>query len=262
MCLIVFAHRASPDYPLVLAANRDEFFQRPTRQAHVWKDAEGQDSFIAGKDLHAGGTWLGMGFDGRFALVTNIRDPSEGENKPRSRGELTVNFLQGSDSPEEYAESITPLLTHYAGFNLLIGDREQLVYVNNAEQVSRERPPGIYGVSNSLLDAPWPKIEKTRNGLSKLMAAPVRPTVDQLIELMGDRQPAADDALPDTGLPIELERQLSSPFICHNERGYGTLCSTAIVMEAGGRIHFREQNYDRDGVATAGHYFRIDPDKN
>ncbi|MEQ8955956.1 MAG: NRDE family protein [Gammaproteobacteria bacterium] len=256
MCLIVFAHRAHPDYPLVLAANRDEFFQRPTRQAHLWQDREGSDRFIAGKDLQAGGTWLGAAFDGRFAMVTNIRDPSQTENKPRSRGELPLQFLQGSSSPEEYAQALSPKLVEYAGFNLLIGDLENIFYINNSERTSRRLEPGIYGLSNGLLDAPWPKIEKTRTGLERLLAAEQRPEVDSLIELMNDRQLANDDALPDTGLPRALERQLSSPFISNTSRNYGTLCSTAVIVEKNGRLHFREQNYDSAGNPSSGHYFR------
>ena len=257
MCLIVFAHRASPEYPLLLAANRDEFFQRPTRQAHAWTDESGREIFIGGKDLQAGGTWLGISREGRFAAVTNIRDPSQTDPKPRSRGSLTLEFLDAAMSASDYAETLSASFADYAGYNLLIGDGETLVYVNNSERLCRKLGPGIYGLSNGLLDAPWPKVLKSKQALTALLQSGEALTVDQLLNLMQDREPAPDDALPATGLPLALERQLSSAFIHNIERDYGTLCSTAIIRESGKRIHFCEQNYDRHGDTTESHYFRL-----
>lgn len=257
MCLIIFAHQADARFPLVVAANRDEFYSRPTQHAHFWPDPELSQPLLAGRDLQAGGTWLGMTTGGRFAAVTNIRDPSQPERKPRSRGELTRAFLEGSASPQEYCDSLAACYDEYAGYNLLVGDGASLCYVNNHARVAETLAPGIYGLSNGLLNAAWPKITKGRTRLKALLDNDAAPDTDSLLALMLDSEPALDTDLPRTGVSIELERALSSAFIRNTERHYGTLCSTAILVDAQGNSRFSEQNYDESGQPSAAHLFRF-----
>lgn len=255
MCLIIFAHQANPDLPLVVAANRDEFYARPTRTAQFWTGDGAESDLLAGKDLQAGGTWLGITRSGRFAAVTNIRDPSQAERKPRSRGELTLDFLLSNMPAAEYAEALKPSYSEFAGYNLLLSDGREFYYVNNFQSISRKLTPGIYGLSNGLLNNDWPKVVRGQQGMEKLLDFGTGLNPDQLITLMANREQAADDELPNTGLPQELERRLSSAFITDDNRGYGTLCSTAIIQDKAGRIRFSEQNYTTTGAATGNCYF-------
>jgi uncharacterized protein with NRDE domain len=260
MCLILFAHQAVPDYPLVVAANRDEFFARPSRHADFWSDQNQQQEILAGKDLVAGGTWLGITRSGRFAAVTNIRDPSQREHKPRSRGELTLHFLRGTQSPEHYCSKLAADFDQFAGYNLLVGDQGSLYYVNNFEGTIAALEPGVYGLSNGLLNSPWPKVSRGQAKLESLLQLPQSLDTDALIDIMADRQQAADAELPNTGVPIELERQLSSTFIFNPDRQYGTRCSTAIIQghaAAGTPTRFAELNFDANGAATSRHFFEL-----
>lgn len=257
MCLIIFAHQADARFPLVVAANRDELYFRPTEHAHFWQDPALSGALLAGKDLQAGGTWLGMTSTGRFAAVTNIRDPSQTEPRPRSRGELTRNFLLGSSSPQDYCAALAARYDEYAGYNLLVGDRSALCYVNNQARVVQTLAPGIYGLSNGLLNANWPKITKGRARLQALLQNPGTPDTDKLLAMMLDSEPAPDAELPDTGVARELERVLSSAFIRNTARHYGTLCSTAIIADAEGDCRFSEQNYDESGQPSAAHLFHF-----
>lgn len=257
MCLILIAHQADSRYPLVVAANRDEFFARPTRQANFWPDAESAIPLLAGKDLRAGGTWLGMTATGRFAAVTNIRDPSQTEPKARSRGELTLDFLQGGASPAQYAAALSQQFDDYAGFNLLLGDREDLYYLNNHHKVMARLQPGVYGLSNGLLDAPWPKIVTGRTALQSMLNDAGQLSTDQLIALMTNPTEAPDEALPATGVSRELERKLSSMFIRNPERDYGTMCSTAIIVDAQRNCRFSEQNYTDTGDPETAHFYQF-----
>jgi uncharacterized protein with NRDE domain len=264
MCLIFIGHRSHKDMPLIVAANRDEFFARETRQAHCW-----DDGVIAGRDGRAGGTWLGIGPNLRFAAITNRRGnaPREGI---RSRGELTANFLRGSATPADYAASIAENGQDYAGFNLLIGDADSLYYLNNEVQATpRELAPGYYGLSNGVLDEPWPKVSKGKQRFQELASQASSLTTDRLIELMDDREKAPDHELPSTGLSLALERRLSSAFI-QNEKGasedvlgvqdYGTLCSTALLFTREGERRFHERNYDAEGRPTQSHFFHLTAD--
>lgn len=259
MCLIIFAYQKSPLFPLVVAANRDEFFARPTVQADFWQDEKTNQQILSGRDLQAGGTWLGVTRGGRFATVTNIRDPSQTERKPRSRGDLTRQFLAGNQTPEQYCQALADSYDQFAGYNLLVGNRDSLFYVNNQEEIVCQLEPGVYGLSNGLLSSPWPKVTKGRNNLQTLLTTPEQLTTDSLISLMADRSQAADDQLPDTGIDIGLERKLSSAFIKNPERKYGTLCSTAIILEQSGQIRFSEQNFDITGAKTQGHSYHLTP---
>ncbi|MCG8414874.1 MAG: NRDE family protein [Pseudomonadales bacterium] len=257
MCLILFAHQAVAEYPLVVAANRDEFFPRPTQHAEFWPDQNGPQQILAGKDLQAGGTWLGINREGRFAAVTNIRDPSQPEQKPRSRGELPVDFLQSSLSALEYGENLRESFDDYAGYNLLVADRSSMVYVNNFESLVRKLEPGIYGLSNALLNSDWPKVQQGRQKLGSLLQHINELRTDELVAMMSDRTQAQDSELPDTGMPLELERELSSAFIHNTQRDYGTRCSTGVIFEGSGRMRFNEQNFDADGSPSSNHFFDL-----
>ncbi len=257
MCLIIFAHQAESDFPLVLAANRDEFFSRPTQQAAFWESADSDNAILAGKDLLAGGTWLGLSKSGRFSAVNNIRDPSQAEQAPRSRGELTLEFLKSDMSAESYSNALIENFAQYAGFNLLLSDGSDMYYVNNLEQLVTKLEPGVYGLSNGLLNSDWPKVNRGRDDLRMLMGNPDSLSTDQLLDMMNHREISKDDNLPDTGVSLELERALSSTFIMNTNRGYGTLCSTAIIAEANSEFRFSEQNYDASGNATDRHYYQF-----
>ncbi len=257
MCLIIIAFQADPRYPLVVAANRDEFFTRETAQADFWTGESTTQQVLAGRDLVAGGTWLGICRSGRFAAVTNIRDPSQTEPGSRSRGELCRNFLAGEESPQQYCDSLKPDFAEFAGYNLLIGDASSLIYVNNQQEKICEVEPGIHGLSNGLLNSSWPKVEQGRRSLQTLLGAKQELSTDQLIAMMNDRSQAADIDLPDTGVAIELERKLSSAFIQNTERHYGTLCSSAVIFDDSGEIRFSEQNYDESGARAECHYYYL-----
>ena len=260
MCLIIFAHRAETDYPLVIAANRDEFYTRPAAEADIWETPSGgllQSQVLAGRDLEAGGTWLGITRNGRFAAVTNIYDPSQPEKKQRSRGDLTKNFLKSSQSAEQYCEAIITELHQFAGFNLLIGDGEALYYANNLEEIIWRLEPGIYGLSNGLLNSRSPKVERGKIKLHSLLNSAPTLNTDQLIRMMADQEQTSGESLPSTGATLRLERQLSSIFTLDQERLYGTRCSTALIRNAKGDTRFCEQSYDSAGAPTTCHYYEL-----
>lgn len=257
MCLIIFAYQTDPRFPLVVAANRDELFARPTAQAAIWTDEDSGQQLLSGRDKLSGGTWLGITQSGRFAAVTNIRDPSQTERRARSRGDLTRQFLAGKDTPQQYCERLTESYDQFAGYNLLVGDSSSLFYVNNHEEKLWELEPGVYGLSNGLLNSSWPKIDNGKTRLQALMQQPEELTTDALLAIMSDRSQAEDEDLPDTGISIEIERQLSSAFILNPEREYGTLCSTALIVDQSGATRFSEQNFDTLGNRTQGHAFNL-----
>lgn len=254
MCLIIFAHRPDADLPLVVTANRDEFFSRPTREAGFWDD-ENLPGILAGRDLQAGGTWLGVTRSGRFAAVTNIRDPARQQPKPRSRGDLTRNFLASSDSAEDYCRSLQPSFDDFAGFNLLVSDGRSLCYVNNHAQIIETLEPGLYGLSNGRLNSDWPKVRRGREQLGALLDEPAALSTDSLLAMMTDRRLAVDAELPQTGVPKALERTLSAAFIHYPQESYGTRCSSALIVDRQGRMRFSEQNFDSEGTATSAHFY-------
>ncbi|MEX0963205.1 MAG: NRDE family protein [Pseudohongiellaceae bacterium] len=257
MCLIIFAYQSDPRFPLVVAANRDELYTRPSAQADLWTDENSRVELLSGRDLLAGGTWLGVTQQGRFAAVTNIRDPSLTEPKPRSRGDLTRQFLAGDATPEQYCAQLSQNYEQFAGYNLLVGDRNSLFYVNNQEEKVWKLEAGYYGLSNGLLNTSWPKVVQGKGRLRSLIESPEEITTDALIRMMADRTPAVDADLPNTGIEIKLERNLSSAFILNPQRNYGTLCSTAVIFERAGKIRFSEQNFNSNGHKTQGHSFQL-----
>jgi uncharacterized protein with NRDE domain len=231
MCLIVLAWQAHPEYPLVLAANRDEFHHRPARPARFWEEAP---ELLAGRDLSAGGTWLGVTRHGRFAALTNFREPGAAAGV-RSRGLLVSAFLQGDMTPLAYAQEVADQAAHYSGFNLLVGDAGTLVAVGNRGTPPTLLEPGVHGLSNHLLDTPWPKVQRSRAALAALLPSPRR---ENLLALLADDRPAPDDALPDTGIGLPMERALSPVFI--RAPGYGTRASSVLLLGRE-RIGFAEQ---------------------
>ena len=259
MCLIIFAYQTDPRFPLVVAANRDEIFARPTAQATLWADEESGQHILSGRDKQAGGTWLGITQSGRFAAVTNIRDPSQTERRSQTRGDLTRQYLAGDDSPQQYCKRLTQSYDQFAGYNLLVGDTNSLLYVNNHEEKVWEIEPGVHGLSNGLLNSSWPKVNKGKTRLQALMQHTEGLTTDALIAMMSDRSQAQDADLPDTGIGIEIERKLSPAFILNPKREYGTLCSTALIVDQKGPTRFSEQNFDSLGNRLEGHAFQLPP---
>lgn len=241
MCLIVLAYKAHPRYPLIVAANRDEFLDRPASPAHFWPDAP---YILAGRDLKAGGTWLGITTAGRFAALTNHRDLRRPSVSGRSRGALVRNALERDLPPLSGVE--------YEGFNLIHGRLNALRYLNNIDGTDIVLAPGIHGISNHLLDTPWPKVVRARERFTRIIAVD-EPSMDDLFTLLSDPTRAADDALPDTGLDLERERALSSILI--TTEGYGTRCSTVVMVEMDGRVRFEERTHYPKGEVR--HDFRV-----
>lgn len=244
MCLIVFGWQAHPDYPLVVAANRDEFHDRPSDAAAFWQD---HPEIFGGRDRQAGGTWLAAHRNAKFAAVTNIREPGAPPGL-RSRGELTANFLAQSRRPLEFAEEIDG--TAYAGFNLLLADQDELVYLSNRPASGIDAlqvlAPGIYGLSNHRLDTPWPKLVQARAAFTA--ALPHLPASEDFFALLADRQVVRDAALLDTGVPLAWERLLSAVFVHSPE--YGTRASTLYWRKATGEALLLEKSFAADGQET------------
>lgn len=234
MCLIVFAWRPGHALPLIVAANRDEFYARPTQALTAWEDTPGVH---AGRDLEAGGTWLGVGPQGRFAALTNIRDPGQPLG-PRSRGELVAGYLQGELGVEAYLDQVASRSKQYSGFNLLVGDERQLGYLHAREAAPRLLEPGVYGLSNAGLDTPWPKLVKARRGLERLLDS-AEP--QQLLTLLADAEPASDGELPETGVGLATEKLLSSVFIA--SQNYGTRASTVLIVDDQGIRRLIERSF-------------------
>ena len=245
MCLVLIAWQTHPRYPLVLAANRDEFHARPAQELHWWSEGP---RMLAGRDLQAGGTWLGLDAEGRLALVTNYRDPSLPRPEGSSRGSLVGEFLGGRQEAKEFVRAAAARARQFSGFNLLALDRAGLGYVTSHPQAeSRALAPGIYGLSNERLDTPWPKLVRTRERFEREIANE-HPGSDALMHMLSDRAPAPDAELPDTGVGIEWERLLSSPFIVSS--AYGTRCSTVVMIRNDGLVTAEERSHTPDGSTT------------
>lgn len=243
MCLISFRWQPDTDTPLILAANRDEFINRPAAPMHQWQN----DTVIAGKDLTAGGTWLGFTADGRFAALTNYRDMrNPGPASPETRGNLTLDYLRSALSPEAYLTTVAADHQNYAGFNLLVGDKKSLFYYSNTENKIRELKAGLYGLSNALLDTPWPKVNSAREKLEQWIESDF-PVVTTPVSLLNSRSEAPDHLLPDTGIGQATERLLSCEKIIMP--GYGTRCSTGLIIR-NSDIHAEEITWDENGQET------------
>jgi uncharacterized protein with NRDE domain len=252
MCLIVLAHDAHPRHRLIVAANRDEFYDRPTAPAAWWSDAPG---ILAGRDLREGGTWMGVTRTGRFAAITNYREMTPPRAAP-SRGALVADFLRGGLPARAYSDDVAARGAAYNGFNLLVGDPGGLFYVSNRAEGVKRLEPGVYGLSNALLDTPWPKVLRATAAMrSTIAAAEADGWESGLWEMLGDRVIAADGDLPDTGVGAERERLLSPPFIASGV--YGTRASTVLTIGHDGQVTFVERSTAPDGPAEARHRFRI-----
>lgn len=238
MCLILFAQNAHPDYPLVFAGNRDEFYERPTAPASFWDDAP---HVLGGRDRKAGGTWLGITRRGYWATVTNVRDQRPAREEAPSRGRLVATFLREEPDPEAYLASVHPRAHRYNGFNLLVGTPRTTYYLSNRDGSPRAVEDGVHGMSNAQLDDAWPKVERGTARLRSILGD--APTPDQLLDGLNDRRPAPDDQLPQTGVGQETERMLSPPFIESDQ--YGTRASTALLVHRSGTVTFAERTFDR-----------------
>lgn len=261
MCLILFANAAHPDFPLVLAANRDEFYARPARPMRRWAD---RPLLVAGQDAEAGGTWMGMRLDGRFAALTNIRDPARAlpPDAP-SRGQLVLDALEAPD-PETFVEKLDA--GAYAGFNLLAGRWDAagglaLFAAHNAHPESPRRvEPGIHGLSNATLDVGWPKVaggrEALRGVVESLEIGCEAEALARLFTLLSDEARASDADLPRTGVPLEWERRLSARFI--TSPAYGTRAQTALLLRRDGRVFVSERTVAPGDTACAERACRFD----
>ena len=262
MCLLVLAWQAHPRHRLVVAANRDEYHERPAAALAKWPEPSG---IIAGRDLQAMGTWLAVDRERRFGVVTNFRELQPPRRGAPSRGELIPRYLAARTgtggepaSARDFFAALEVPAAQYAGFNLLLSDRDSLWYGSNrATPFARPLRPGVYGLSNELLDTPWPKLQRVRRGfeawLARLAGSPA-----ELFELLTDRTRVADDAeLPAgrSGLPLEWERILSAPFVLHPE--YGTRCSTVLLEEPDGRLYLAERRFDSRGETVGETEFRL-----
>ena len=242
MCLALLALDAHRSYALVVAANRDEYHARPTAPAHWW-----EEGLLAGRDLHAGGTWLGVTRDGRFALLTNFRDPSRNDGNAPSRGSLVPDALLDTHDTEAAVRRIVEVGAQYNGFNLLAGTHARATWGSNRAARTSALGPGTYGLSNALLDEPWPKVVSTKAALDDWVAGGGE-DVEPLFEALAQRAIASDAELPATGVAIEWERRLSAPFIVSET--YGTRSSTVFTLDRAGNARFVERSFDADGDVT------------
>lgn len=249
MCLLALAWKAHPQYPLIFAGNRDEFHARPALAAHWWQDAP---DVFGGRDLEANGSWLGVRRDGRFAVVTNFREPDCRPRNLRSRGELTTQFLSNSNTTSEYLRFLHDNRGAYAGFNLLFGDplrqlddnQGKMLYFSNRDDIGTELPCGIHALSNHLLNTPWPKVQRLRTAFEDELQR-AQPRADALLEMLADPHPAPLELLPDTGIDVVREHVLSAAKVVTVD--YGTRASTVVMIDGNGEVLFRERRFAPSG---------------
>ena len=242
MCLIVIAWDTHPKYKLIVAANRDEYYHRPTKQAKFWDD---YPNIFGGRDLKAMGTWMAVSKNGKFGALTNFRDPTSIRSEAKSRGEIIPKFLDSEQSPEEYVQTLHGQAEDYNGFNLLVGDYDNLRHYSNAQRKMNVVTPGIHGLSNAFLDTDWPKVNKLKEGFSSVIAADFQH--DDLLNLLKDEHTFEEEILPDTGVSSEWERALSA--ICIRTKEYGTSISTVMTIDRFGKVDFTELTLPRGGRA-------------
>lgn len=243
MCLILFAWRVHPGFPLMLAGNRDEAYARPSAPAGFWGD---EPAVFGGRDLEKGGTWLGMTRGGRLAAITNYRDGTAAKNAPRSRGQLAADFLRSAEEPRGYLERVASRTSDYGGFTLIVSDLQRMYWMSNRNRSVGEVLPGIHGLSNHLLDTPWPKVTRGKERVSALMKADEARLVPGLQDVLADRTVAPDSELPDTGVGLQRERELSPAFIA-GER-YGTRASTVLLVSRGNEVMCVERRFGAGGA--------------
>jgi uncharacterized protein with NRDE domain len=238
MCLVAFSWKNHVEYPLVISANRDEFFDRPTAKLHQWKSG-----LIAGKDLRGGGTWLGFHPNGKWSLLTNFRDFSRPKKGEISRGKLVQNYLEGNLCPEAYLGTIFKDKDRYEGFNLLVSDGEKLFYLSNYLDEIQEIQPGIHGLSNGLINDPWPKVDLAKSQLAAVLASKI--SEENLLQILKSRETHSIEALPNTGVPKQMEIGLSAQLI-RIRPNYGTVSASAILKNKKGETKITERSYAWD----------------
>ena len=251
MCLIFLALKRHPRYKFVLAGNRDEFYKRRTAPAAFWPE---HSHIVGGRDLEAGGTWLAMNTNGRMSMVTNYRDLKNINPNAPSRGHLVSNFLETLTDPKRYLEELESSAKQYNGFNLLVGDADRLWYLSNYKQGVESLEQGIFGLSNHLLDTPWPKVKRGKQKFSDVIGSPDLNEA-KLFELLFDDLRAPDEQLPDTGVGLERERALSAMFI--KSPGYGTRCSTVILVDDNNNVSFSERVYNTEDFSYSTNHFEF-----
>ena len=255
MCLILLAVDAHPQYPLIVAANRDEFFARATAPAGPWIEAE---HVVGGRDLEKGGSWLALAHGGRLAAVTNYRDGGRKKTGLRSRGLLVSDFVLSRAHPHEYIERLRLEADTYDGFNLIVADKSAVWHFNNIDAHLTRVAPGVHGLSNHLLDTPWPKVTRGKSTMERALAKPREELVTTLFEGLREDRLAPDHELPSTGISLEWERVLSPAFISTSD--YGTRASTVVLVETSGAATLIERSYTAGGHSeSAARTFQLDP---
>lgn len=254
MCILLLSFRQYQKYPLIVAANREEVYDRPASAAAFWDDAP---DVLAGRDLLQGGTWLGITRQGRFAALTNFRDLESNRPDRPSRGRLVSDFLTSDEAPDTYLSHVAERANQYNGFSLIVGYRDEFLYYSNREYRVHALSPGLYGLSNHLLDTPWPKVVRGRQAIGELLAASSDPSREALFAMLADRVVANDADLPNTGIGHERERLLSPLFVAGTD--YGTRSSTVILIDNEGTVNFVERTFQRDpdSYTTVTHTFRL-----
>jgi uncharacterized protein with NRDE domain len=249
MCLVAFSWKNHSEYPLIISANRDEFFDRPTEALHQW-----DSGIIAGKDLRGGGTWMGIHPNGKWALLTNYRDFKRPQRGEISRGKLVQNFLEREESPKEYVQHIYKNKNRYEGFNLLVSDGEELFYLNNYEENFREIQPGIYGLSNGLINDPWPKVELAKAQLTHAISEGI--SDEKLLTILKSTETHPIEILPKTGAAEAMEIGLSAQLI-RIPPNYGTVSASAMLRNNQGKTTITERIFNWDPTIFSDQQFNF-----
>lgn len=252
MCLILFAYKARPDSRFIVAANRDEFFSRPTAPMDFWHD---NSSILAGRDLKKGGTWLGINKNGKFAVLTNYRDPASNKNNPPSRGQIIKDYLASDKNADDFLAQLQKEADSFNGFNIVLSDGEFLFWFSNKKGKPKQLTPGIYGLSNHLLNTPWPKIRKGTRALKKIIVNKKHLSVDDLFHILESREIPDDSELPHTGVDLKWERILAPIFV--ESPGYGTRSSSVMIINQNGHTLISERSFNEKGNLVCEKNFQI-----
>ncbi|HEX9649227.1 MAG TPA: NRDE family protein [Cyclobacteriaceae bacterium] len=251
MCLVVFSYKKHLNYKLIIAANRDEFYHRPTQPADFWHDSP---NLLGGRDLEANGTWMGVTTEGKVSLLTNYRDLRNLKQNTPSRGHLVSDFLKQEELPKTYLEKLHNISDTYNGFNLVVGNQDDLWYYSNENKRITMLGSGLYGLSNALIDTPWPKLIRAKNKIGDAFNDDFI-NADKVLDALFDDLRASDDQLPDTGIGFEKEKMLSSIFI--KSPDYGTRCSTLVTVDQNDNLNFHERTYDLKTFAYSTRLFEF-----
>ena len=255
MCLAVIALDRHPRFQLIVTANRDEFHRRPAARAHWWRDDAGAE-LLGGRDLEQGGAWLGVNRAGRWAFVTNVREPSRHNPHAPSRGSIVPRVLRDDHDVHRSVANVVRGAVHHNGFNVVAGEQTIAVFGSNRQREVADLDKGVYGVSNASIDTAWPKLARAKHGLVAWLER-LSDDLDALFDVLADRTLASEASLPDTGISRERERLLSSPFIVSPD--YGTRCSTILAIDRAGEVDLRERTFNANGEidGDVAHHFRL-----